>query len=29
VPLDKQPERHWVTRPGQPDQVAVGDVHTR
>jgi hypothetical protein len=28
VPLDKQPERGSVTRPGQPDQISVADAHT-
>ena len=27
VPLDQQPERHRVAVAGQPDQVAVGDLH--
>ena len=29
VPFHQQPERHRVVRPGQPDQVAVRDLHTR
>jgi hypothetical protein len=29
VPLDQQPERGSVARPGQPDQIPVADVHTR
>jgi hypothetical protein len=29
VPLDKQPGRDGIACPGQPDQIAVADVHTR
>ena len=29
VPLDQQPERGRIARPGQPDQIPVADVHNR
>jgi hypothetical protein len=29
MPLDQQPERGRIARPGQPDQIPVADAHTR